>query len=83
MNAIREAMNSSAEKLGLDWNQCIEAGSIYGDHNPGPDGLDSLGSVSLAVELEDIFDVQIEPMIFVGINSPEGLEAIISKHLSS
>jgi hypothetical protein len=70
-------MMDVAESLGLDWQSCLDAGSIYGEHNPGPEGLDSLSSVALAVELEDHFDYQFEPMAFVGINSPTGLEELV------
>lgn len=77
--AIRDAMVKASDSLGVDWLSVLEAGAIYGDHNPGPEGLDSLSSVSLAVELEDIFEKQFEPMAFVGINSPQALEQLVQK----
>lgn len=83
IESVRVAMTTASSSLGVDWNESLEAGAIFGDHNPGPDGLDSLASVSLAVELEDIFKVQFEPMAFVGINSPSGLEELVLKLLSS
>lgn len=83
MNAAREALLEVAVSLGLDWEECLKAGSIYGEHNPGPEGLDSLSSVALAVELEDQFDMRFEPMAFVGVNSPEKLEELILKLVNS
>lgn len=82
MLSVRDALAKASDTLGVDWLTALKEGLIYGDKNPGPDGLDSLSSVSLAVELEDIYDMQFEPMAFVGINSPSELEQLVEKFLS-
>lgn len=43
--------------LGIDGAEALAKDQFFDEDSGGPEGLDSLASISLAVELEEVFEI--------------------------
>lgn len=74
---IAELLVEQGDYLGIDGTEALANDTFFDTDSGGPEGLDSLAAISIAVELEEIFGTTFQSEKFVGINKPSALIAII------
>ena len=74
---VHELFVEQGDYLGIDGTETLAKDAFFDADSGGPEGLDSLAAISIAVELEEIFGTTFQSEKFVGINKPSALIAII------
>lgn len=80
---IIDLLESFGDFLGIDPKKAISEDVLFDPAIGGPEGLDSLSAISLAVELEDLFGTTFQSEQFIGINMPSVLVSVIVRSLRS
>lgn len=74
---IRDLLIEQGDFLGMDAELALAKDVFFDSSTGGPEGLDSLAAISIAVELEESFGTTFQSEKFVGINKPTVLIAIV------
>lgn len=74
---INQLLIEQGDYLGIDGTEALAKDLFFDIDSGGPEGLDSLAAISVAVELEETFGTTFQSEKFVGINKPSVLIAII------